>query len=244
VRLQIHKLPNLGGSFGNAQPIHQAGLATASPLCQTLGISYMSKAIIIFLLCFIPYGISSANDPVSDDVIYKGAISTAYDTAQGYVLIKVVNKNDQSSKDVCVLSSYLLSALAKENDLPYMDKKLKEIALSNNEHIFYFQKAEALELFNVKYTQSELDLFRQRLGKYSDNELALGFGATRRYDKERNIKRLHNLYIETALGGEASSARAEAYRDAIGCVLAERKVFSTASTCFGNLQTWTNEPDN
>lgn len=160
---------------------------------------------------------------------YETAINSGSDTTQQYIAITVVNDNTGSVSSICIPAGSLLAALAVEHSIPIDDPKIRNLALSSSDHTFHFSKLEALKHLDVSYTSQELESFAGKLSGFTNQELEVGFGVQQRYDQERNIVRMHDLYRRYP------SKQYQAYRDAIACILVNRNISPLINMCSGGL---------
>lgn len=139
--------------------------------------------------------------PGEQSLYHYNAAIVADDYGMHEVLVTVIDTPRQARRRVCVSAGSLLSALRTEHGL---DKfSVQSAALLNTPRVFKFSHPEALKLLAVGYTEDDMAEMRQRLSRYTRDELSAGFNG-----RTEEMKML--------------TADKEAYGAAALCVLLER----------------------
>ena len=179
---------------------------------------YKLVSTLVLILSTLSINICNGEEKVAFKRNYETAINSSYDTAQQYIAITVVNDETGIEKAVCVPSGSLMAALSLENNIQISDRKIKSLALDNQDRTYHFSKPEALKHFEVFYTANDLEMFKNKLGDFTNQELEVGFGVGQGYYKAQNTLKLHDLYKIYPY------KQYTAYRDAIAFVLVSRNM--------------------
>lgn len=104
--------------------------------------------------------------PIQSRAAFERAINDDYLGSPYYVLITIKDSKTNQSETYCTMANFLLGAIHREHDLGHDVEsiaKARKIAIENTDHVFTFNRPEALTNVHIRYSPADLDNARKSL---------------------------------------------------------------------------------